>query len=198
MKIYRLFFKRVSDVFFSLLVIAIFLPLFICLYFLVKIDSKGPFFFYQERLGYKGKVFKVFKIRTMTDKKRIVHQEIFKDNVEVTRVGKVLRRLKLDELPQLINILIGDMGIVGPRPGLLSQLPELNEDGVIRLNVRPGLTGLAQVNGNIYLTWEQRWVYDRKYVEELSMLLDLKIVLKTCALLLHGEEKFIKKPEQNG
>lgn len=178
----------------SLVALIILLPLFAICYILIKIDSKGPFFFFQHRLGKGGKAFKVFKLRTMTDKVRKSDTEILKGNAEVTKVGYILRRLKIDELPQIINILIGDMSIVGPRPCLTTQIDELNEDGKKRLLVRPGLTGLAQTNGNIYLTWPERWVYDRKYVENISFLLDVKIILKTILIVFLGENKFIKKP----
>lgn len=133
-------------------------------------------------------------MRTMTDRNRVSDKEILKGNSEVTIVGNILRRLKIDELPQIINILIGDMSIVGPRPCLTSQINEFNEDGKIRLLIRPGLTGLAQINGNIYLTWPERWKYDRIYVEKISFLMDIKIILKTFLIVFLGEQKFIKKP----
>lgn len=191
---YKNFLKRFLDFIVSLIVLLFFLPLFIIVYFLVKIDSKGDFFFFQDRLGKNGKIFKVYKIRTMTDKIRVADREILKGDAEVTRVGEVLRRLKIDELPQIINIFKGDMSFVGPRPCLPSQINEFNEDGKKRILVRPGLTGLAQVNGNIYLTWEERWKYDRKYVENLTMILDMQITLKTFAIVIFGEEKYLKKP----
>lgn len=191
---YNSFFKRFLDFIVSLIVLLFFLPLFMIVYFLVKIDSKGDFFFFQDRLGKNGKIFKVYKIRTMTDKIRVADREILKGDAEVTRVGGVLRRLKIDELPQIINIFKGDMSFVGPRPCLPSQINEFNEDGKKRILVRPGLTGLAQVNGNIYLTWEERWKYDRKYVENLTMILDMQITLKTFAIVIFGEEKYLKKP----
>lgn len=191
---YKNFLKRFLDFIVSLIVLLFFLPLFIFVYFLVKIDSKGDFFFFQDRLGKNGKIFKVYKIRTMTDKIRVADREILKGDAEVTRVGGVLRRLKIDELPQIINIFKGDMSFVGPRPCLPSQINEFNEDGKKRILVRPGLTGLAQVNGNIYLTWEERWKYDRKYVENLTMILDMQITLKTFAIVIFGEEKYLKKP----
>ena len=157
-------------------------------------DSKGDFFFFQERLGKNGQIFKVFKIRTMTDKVRVADREILKGDSEVTRMGNVLRRLKIDELPQIINIFKGDMSFVGPRPCLPNQITEFNEDGKTRILVTPGLTGLAQTNGNIYLTWEERWKYDRYYVENLSFFLDIAIVFKTVLIVLLGEQKFLKKP----
>ncbi|MGN6602362.1 MAG: sugar transferase [Ginsengibacter sp.] len=182
------------DFFISLLLLSIVLPIFILLYILVKSDSKGPFFFLQERLGYKGKVFKVYKVRTMTNEARIANREILKGDREVTRVGYWLRRFKLDELPQLINVLIGDMSLVGPRPGLPRQLEDFDENGQKRLLARPGLTGLAQVNGNIHLSWSERWRYDKQYVENLNFKSDLKILFKTALIVFLGEDKFIKKP----
>src|SRR5690606_31017725 len=134
------------------------------------------------------------KFRTMTDKKREVNREVLKGDAEVTKVGYYLRRFKIDELPQILNVLKGEMSLVGPRPCMPSQLAEFNEDGKYRIKVTPGLTGLAQVNGNIFLTWEERWKYDRKYVENLSFLLDVQIVLKTVGIVFLGEEKFLKKP----
>ena len=191
---YKNFIKRFFDFFISLLIILFLVPLFIILYILVKLDSKGDFFFFQERLGKNGQIFKVFKIRTMTDKVRVADREILKGDSEVTRMGNILRRLKIDELPQIINIFKGDMSFVGPRPCLPNQITEFNEDGKTRILVTPGLTGLAQTNGNIYLTWEERWKYDRYYVENLSFFLDIAIVFKTVLIVLLGEQKFLKKP----
>lgn len=191
---YRKFFKRFFDIVLAFGALCLLSPILSLVYILVKLDSRGPFLFTQDRLGYRGKVFQVYKIRTMTDEQREITGEIVKGNAEVTRVGNVLRRLKIDELLQLINILKGDMSIVGPRPGLASQISELNEDGKVRLMVRPGLSGLAQINGNIYLTWPERWKYDRKYVENVSFLLDVKIILKTLLIVIVGENKFVNKP----
>lgn len=188
---YRRFGKRFLDILISGTLLTIASPILILAFVFVKAESPGPFFFLQERLGFKGKIFKILKIRTMTHKQRVVSKEVFRGDAEVTRVGAILRRFKIDELPQLLNVLFGDMSIIGPRPGLPIQLPEYNEDGLIRLEVKPGLTGLAQINGNIYLPWEVRWKYDRKYVENLSFLLDVQILFKTIWVVIRGEEKFI-------
>lgn len=131
----------------------------------------------------------------MYDRPRVADREILKGDFEVTRIGEILRRFKIDELPQIINVFLGDMSLVGPRPCLPRQRAEFNEDGQQRIKVRPGLTGLAQVNGNIYLSWEERWKYDRQYVEKLSFISDIKIVVRTLAILLYGEEKFLKHPD---
>jgi lipopolysaccharide/colanic/teichoic acid biosynthesis glycosyltransferase len=191
---YKFFIKRLIDVLASLGVIIILFPFFILVYILVKLDSKGPFFFFQERLGYQAKIFKVYKIRTMYDKPRVANREILRGDSEVTKIGAILRRFKIDELPQIINVFVGDMSLVGPRPCLPQQQADFDNHAKQRIKVRPGLTGLAQVNGNIYLTWPERWVYDSRYVSQCSFLLDVKIVLKTLLILFRGEDKFIKKP----
>lgn len=191
---YKRTFKRWLDFVLACIIIVLLTPFFLIAYLLVKIDSPGPFFFVQERVGKDGNIFKVYKIRTMTDKKRLIQRQVFKDNTEITRVGAIFRRLKIDELPQVLNIWKGDMSFVGPRPCLPELLEKLNEDGRKRITVRPGLTGLAQVNGNIYLSWEDRWKFDREYVENLSFMKDWKILLKTFSIVLFGEKLFLKKP----
>jgi lipopolysaccharide/colanic/teichoic acid biosynthesis glycosyltransferase len=191
---YSRYLKRLSDIVLSSAALVVLAPVLVGSAILINATSKGPVFFFQDRLGYKGKVFKLLKFRTMTHKVREVAKEVYKGDAEVTKVGAYLRRYKIDELPQLINVLSGDMSVVGPRPCLPSMKDELTEDGACRMLVRPGLTGLAQVNGNIYLSWPERWKYDRTYVENLSPELDLKILLKTVKIVLLGEEKFLKKP----
>lgn len=186
--------KRLLDILMSVLCILLLSPILLICIILIKTTSNGPIFFLQERLGKEGICFYIYKFRTMIDKKRVVNQEIFSGNLEVTSIGYYLRRLKIDELPQLINILKGEMSFVGPRPCIPIQIEEFNEDGFYRIKVKPGLTGLAQVNGNIYLSWEERWKYDKIYVESQSLLLDLKIVLKTIFIIIFGEIKFINKP----
>lgn len=192
---YRTFTKRFIDITIALSLAIFFLPFFVIVYILVRIDSSGNFFFSQKRLGYEGKIFKIYKIRTMFDKERVANREILKGDIEVTRIGYYLRRLKIDELPQIINVLKGDMSLVGPRPCLPEQQIDFNEDGRMRLKVVPGLTGLAQINGNIHLSWEQRWKYDREYVERQSFVLDLTIILKTLLILINGEDKYLKNPD---
>ncbi|CAI8742655.1 sugar transferase [Chryseobacterium sp. IT-36CA2] len=191
---YKTFIKRLLDVFIALSIIIFLFPIFLIVYILVRIDSPGKFFFFQERLGYQGRVFKIYKIRTMYDRERVADREILKGDAEVTRIGYYLRRFKIDELPQIINVFNGDMSLVGPRPCLPRQLTEFNEDGKKRIQVVPGLTGLAQINGNIHLSWEERWKYDREYVENQSFLLDTKIILKTFLILFNGEDKYINRP----
>ncbi|WP_201529899.1 sugar transferase [Psychrobacter frigidicola] len=180
--------KRCFDFLISVFFLIILSPLLIITTVLIKLTSKGPLFFKQQRVGKNGSLFFVYKFRTMTDKARDFNQQILKNNDEVTRVGKIIRRLKIDELPQLFNVLIGDMSLVGPRPCLPGLVKDFNESGKKRLLVRPGLTGLAQVNGNIYLTWKQRWEFDKKYVEDQSVFLDLKIISRTALIVLFGEK----------
>lgn len=181
--------KRCFDFLISILILIIISPLLIITAVLVKTTSKGPLFFKQERVGKKGRLFSVYKFRTMVDDKyRDLSKQTFNNDAEITKVGKVIRRLKIDELPQLFNVVKGDMSLVGPRPCLPALVKEFDESGKKRLLVRPGLTGLAQVNGNIYLSWEERWKFDRKYVEQQSFLLDLKILSKTALIVLLGEK----------
>ncbi|WP_321307537.1 sugar transferase [Marinifilum fragile] len=190
---YGKFYKRVIDVLAAAVLLVVSSPLFILVIVLVKLSSSGPVFFTQDRVGINKTSFIAYKFRTMYNRQREVNREIFKDDVEVTKVGKYLRRYKIDELPQLINVLIGDMSLVGPRPSINSLVEKFNEDGEYRIKVKPGLTGLAQINGNIHLSWPERWKYDRYYVENISFLLDLKILFKTFSIVLFGEDKFIKK-----
>jgi undecaprenyl phosphate N,N'-diacetylbacillosamine 1-phosphate transferase len=185
--------KRFLDATLSFLLLLLMLPVLGVAFLLVKMDSKGPFFFFQERVGRNGILFRLVKIRTMTNKQRTPREQVLKDNPELTKVGGLLRRLKIDELPQLVNILIGNMSFVGPRPCLPNLVQTFNEDAQARLAVRPGLTGWAQVNGNVYLTWPERWKLDRWYVENLSFWLDIKILFKTAFVVINGEEKFIRK-----
>jgi lipopolysaccharide/colanic/teichoic acid biosynthesis glycosyltransferase len=187
---YRNKWKRLFDFAFSFFLLILLTPILIIISALIKSTSGGPIFFNQYRLGKNGKEFLLFKFRTMTNKPRLVDKEISVDNSELTFVGKYLRRYKIDELPQLLNILIGDMSLVGPRPGMPSQKSFLNEDGKVRLKVLPGLTGLAQISGNIYLDWNERWKLDRIYVENLNFFLDIKILIKTILIVLFGEEKY--------
>jgi undecaprenyl phosphate N,N'-diacetylbacillosamine 1-phosphate transferase len=189
-QIYKRFLKRFFDIIVAAPMAFLIFPLLLMLYLIVKVDSKGGFFFLQQRLGKDGKLIEVYKIRTMTDKPRESNQEIVKGNEEVTRVGKILRRLKIDELPQIINVLKGEMSFVGPRPCLPELQIEFDANGKKRTLVRPGLTGLAQTNGNIYLSWEERWKYDAHYVDNLNFILDFKILVKTIFIIFCGEEYF--------
>ena len=190
---YELYFKRLFDWLFSLFMILILFIPFVIISILIKIDSKGSIFFMQERLGKNKIPFNVYKLRTMSHKKRKIEQ-VYKNDAEITGVGYYLRRFKIDEMPQVINIFLGDMAIIGPRPCLPNVLEKYNLDDY-RFKVRPGLSSIAGVNGSIYLSWKEKWWYDKYYVENLNFLLDLKIFLKTFLIIFQGEDKFINKPK---
>lgn len=189
---YKLFLKRIFDLVLSLLVSILFFPFLILLALIIKIESKGPVFFHQERVGKNLKHFYVLKLRTMTHKKRKVSKKpVIGKTEDVTQVGYFLRRFKIDELPQVFNVLKGDMSIVGPRPSVPEQLKTMTSKQKSRYNVRPGLTGFAQVSGNIHLSWPERFKYDLQYVDNISFMVDFKIILKTFLIIFKGEDKFI-------
>ncbi|STO32262.1 Putative colanic biosynthesis UDP-glucose lipid carrier transferase [Fusobacterium necrogenes] len=187
--------KRIFDMVVSFLILIILFPIGFLIALLIKLDSKGPVFFFQNRPGLKGKIFKIYKFRTMNlgSEVMIKGKEVMKDDVRVTRIGKFLRRTKIDEIPQIINVLKGDMSLIGPRPERIDSLKDYDEEISKRLNVLPGMTGLAQVCGNIYLPLSERYKLDVYYVENFSLLLDLKIMVRTVGVVLLGEEKFKNK-----
>ena len=187
-------FKRLFDFFISFAILLLLFPLFIIVAVLIKLDSKGPIFYLQSRVGENGRVFRIYKLRTMTNKERDPNvKQTYLQDPDITRIGGLLRRFKIDELPQIWNVFIGDMSLVGPRPALPSLYEKFGETAKKRCEVRPGMTGWAQVNGNIYLPWEERLCLDREYVDRMSFMLDLRILVKTVAIVLFGEEKYIKK-----
>ena len=181
------------DLLISSFALVVLLPVFILSSLLIRLTSEGPIFFKQPRLGRYGRVFVVYKFRTMTSGPRSMQVQVTADDPQITLVGHFLRRFKIDELPQLFNVFCGEMSLIGPRPCLPETEKLFNEDGHSRLVVRPGLTGLAQVNGNIKLSWEERWAWDHFYVENLSLTLDAKILLKTFLVIILGEEYFFRK-----
>lgn len=192
---YRLFIKRLLDMLLSVTILILLLPLFILVIILIKIDSKGSIFFIQKRVGKRLKVFEILKFRTMTiEKREVTNKPIIGKDLGVTQIGYFLRKLKIDELPQLLNVLKGDMSLVGPRPSIEKQLHNMTENEKFRYSVNPGLTGLAQVSGNIHLPWKERYIYDLEYIKNISFLNDLKILFRTFILIFIGEEKFINKP----
>ena len=195
---YSKFFKRALDFMLSLIAILVLSPLLIVVAILIKTGSEGPIFFRQERPGKNQRIFKVYKFRTMV-KDAVKHQkigvEVTGSDVRITPFGKFLRRFKIDELAQLINILKGDMSIVGPRPTLPEYIEQYEEWELKRFDVRPGLTGLAQINGNIYLDRQEKSAYDVKYIENISFINDIKIILKTIAIVFLGEDKFVNKTD---
>lgn len=192
-KLYRNYGKNLFDLVLSIFSITLLLPFFFVIGFAIKIDSSGPVFFFQDRVGKNGKIFKLIKFRTMIDKKRVPSKEIYQYDNELTSVGKWLRRFKIDETPQLLNVLRGNLSFVGPRPCLESLIKDFDDNAYSRLEVKPGLTGLAQISGNIYLSWPERWKLDKHYVETYSFFIDLRILMKTLKVVIFGEDKFIVK-----
>lgn len=191
---YQDFIKRGIDFLVSGFFCLLCLPFFILIALLIKIDSRGPIFFKQKRVGKNLVIFEVLKLRTMTHQDRKVgNQPVVGKADGVTTLGFYLRRFKIDELPQLLNVLNGDMSLVGPRPSVPEQLAQMTEQEKHRYSVRPGLTGLSQVSGNIHLSWKERYVYDLEYVHHISWRNDIKIILKTFLIILFGEEKYLHK-----
>lgn len=176
--LYEKFFKRFLDLIFGILLLTFFSWLYIIIAILVRVKLGSPILFTQERPGKNEKIFKLYKFRTMTDK-RDENGELLPDKYRLTKFGKLLRASSLDELPEVFNIIKGDMSIIGPRPLLVKYLPFYKENERIRHQVRPGLTGLAQVNGRNYLMWDDRLALDIKYVEHISFVGDLNILLIT-------------------
>jgi exopolysaccharide biosynthesis polyprenyl glycosylphosphotransferase len=181
--------KEVFDKIVSFISLVVLLPLFLVVAILIKLDSPGPVFFLQDRVGKDGKIFKVFKFRTMTSDapEKTKGKYIEKSNPYVTRVGKILRRTGVDELPQLINVLKGEMSLVGPRPTLPYQVAKYNEYQRKRLLMKPGITSWALIHGRNKLTWPERIEYDVWYVEHWSFWLDIKILFKTVWVVASGE-----------
>lgn len=175
---YRKYFKRVFDFVCSFLALIILSPVLLVTALLVRIKLGTPVIFKQKRPGLNEKIFTLYKFRTMTDQKD-EQGNFLPDEVRLTKFGKMLRSTSLDELPELWNILKGDMSVVGPRPLLVEYLPLYNEKQRRRHSVKPGLTGLAQINGRNLITWEQRFAYDIKYVDLISFSSDFKIIFKT-------------------
>ncbi len=183
---YRNFFKRLFDFILSLTALIVLAPVFLVLIVLGYKNMKGNPFFTQERPGKDEKIFKLIKFRSMTEEKD-KDGNLLPDEVRLNSYGKKLRSSSLDELPELINILKGDMAIVGPRPLLVQYLPLYNEEQKHRHDVRPGLTGLAQVNGRNLLSWQDKFRYDIEYVNNISLLGDIRIILKTVKNVLTHE-----------
>ena len=183
---YEKYFKRPIDIFCALLALAVFWWLYLLVAILVRVKLGSPVIFCQERPGKDGKIFKLRKFRTMTDE-RDENGELLPDEVRLTKFGKLLRSTSLDELPEVWNILIGDMSIIGPRPLLVKYLPLYNERQARRHEVRPGLSGWAQVNGRNAITWEERFELDVEYVDAIRFWQDVKIVFLTAKKMVVRE-----------
>lgn len=187
MRIYSKYFKRICDILGSLLLVTIFLPLiFIICFFQIAIYKRDVFYL-QQRCGFREKVFTLIKFRTMKD----IYDSsgiLLPDSMRLTKFGKLLRFSSLDEIPNLANVLLGHMSMVGPRPLPIRYLASMNKLQRNRYNVRPGLTGLAQVSGRNELLWSKKILLDLVYVEEISLSLDLKIIFRTLLVLFGANE----------
>ena len=195
---YAKYIKRPLDFFLSLCAIIVLSPILLLLTLIGAFAMKGNPFFTQERPGKDEKIFKLIKFRTMTCEKD-KNCNLLPDEKRLTKYGKLLRSTSLDELPELFNILKGDMAIVGPRPLLVAYLPYYTEMEKHRHDVRPGLTGLAQVNGRNAITWNNRLAYDVEYVLNISLINDIRIVFKTVyKVLKRSDIQFVNTPETLG
>ena len=203
---YQKYIKRLLDIILSLLAIIITFPIFLIIGILILMFIGQPVIFRQKRPGKNEKIFTMYKFRTMTNKKD-EDGNLLPDELRLTKLGKFLRKTSLDEIPEFINILKGDMSFVGPRPLLVEYLPYYTEEEHHRHDVRPGLTGLAQVSGRNLLFWEERFQLDIKYVNNVTFLNDAKIILKTIKTVLIREgitqennatmEKFVRSKNTN-
>ncbi|WP_426430426.1 sugar transferase [Winogradskyella sp. HB-48] len=175
---YKLFFKRLIDFIIALIGLIILSPIILTIIILLAIANNGKPFFYQQRTGKHGKIFTIVKLKTMNDKKD-PDGKLLPDHIRITRVGDICRRYSLDEIPQLFNMLKGDMSLIGPRPLLPKYLTRYTKEQFRRHNVVPGITGWAQVNGRNAISWEEKFELDNYYVDNQSFILDCKIFLKT-------------------
>lgn len=185
--LYNKYIKRILDILISLTFIVLFSWLYLILVILVRIKLGSPVLFCQERPGYNEKIFTLYKFRTMTDK-RDEKGNLLPDSERLTKFGSMLRSTSLDELPEMFNILKGDMSLIGPRPLLVEYLPYYTEEERRRHSVRPGLTGLAQVSGRNYLAWDKRLAKDVEYVNHISFIMDLRIIIKTIMVVFKKED----------
>lgn len=183
---YRLFFKRFFDFLGALVLIVLTSPVMIIAFFAIKRRLGSPVIFTQSRPGLNEKIFKIYKFRTMSDE-RDANGELLSDEIRLGEFGARLRSLSIDELPQLFNVLKGDMSFIGPRPLLVEYLPLYNDAQRLRHSVRPGITGLAQVNGRNAISWSKKFEYDSFYASNLSFMLDLKIALLTIKKVIKKE-----------
>lgn len=183
---YRNFFKRILDFICSLIGFIILLPIFLFLTIFLTIANNGKPFFFQQRPGKNNKIFEVVKFRTMNDKKD-AQGNLLSDKDRLTSLGRFIRKTSLDEIPQLINVIKGDMSLVGPRPLLLEYLPLYDEKQIRRHEVRPGITGWAQINGRNAISWKDKFELDVWYVDNISISLDIRILLLTILKVFKSE-----------
>lgn len=184
--IYRPYIKPLLDFCGAIVILLVISPLFWLICVLLFIQNKGKIFYYQQRIGFREHSFRVIKFKTMSDT-RDAEGKLLSDRERITRVGEWIRNLSLDELPQLINVIKGDMSLIGPRPLLPKYLPLYSERQRLRHQVKPGITGWAQVNGRNSISWSQKFEHDLYYVEHQSLYLDLKILWLTLIKVLQRE-----------
>ncbi len=198
MNIFQFALKRMIDASVSLPALAIISPIYLIIVIAIRLDSKGPAIFRQRRMGMRGRPFNCYKFRTM----RVGAPDIrnadgstfnSEDDPRVTRVGAFLRKTSLDELPQLINVLVGEMSLVGPRPDQVDQIKFYSPRDMTRLFVKPGITGLAQINGRNSIPWDERKRLDLEYVERQSLALDLRILARTIPYVLVRRGVFVEQ-----
>jgi len=185
--IYRFFFKRLIDLFTAILGLLVVFPVFVFLILVLAVVNKGTPFFVQKRPGRNEKIFSIIKFKTMTNAKD-KNGNLLPDEKRLTTIGKLVRKTSLDELPQLLNIVKGDMSFIGPRPLLIRYLPFYSETEKIRHSIRPGITGLAQISGRNLLNWDDRLKKDIEYVENLHFGLDFKIFIKTIQKVITSKD----------
>lgn len=183
---YRKYFKRLFDFICSLLALIVLSPVLLITALLVRVKLGNPVIFQQKRPGQNEKLFTLYKFRTMTDQKD-TQGDLLPDEIRLTKFGKMLRSTSLDELPELWNILKGDMSIVGPRPLLVKYLSLYSEDQRKRHQVRPGLTGLAQVNGRNGIDWEKKFQLDVEYIQHITFWSDIRIIFQTVGNVIGGQ-----------
>lgn len=183
---YKHFFKRLLDFSLSLIGFVLLSPIFVLISVFLLIVNEGKPFFLQERPGKGAKIFRVIKFKTMTDKKDI-DGNLLPDSERLTAIGLFIRKTSLDEIPQLLNVIKGDMSLIGPRPLLVEYLPLYNNRQARRHEVRPGITGWAQVNGRNAISWQQKFEFDVWYVDHISLILDIKILLATILKVFKSE-----------
>ena len=185
---YSKYIKRILDIILSLVILILFCWLYLIVAILVRVKLGSPILFKQQRPGYKEKIFGIYKFRTMTDE-RDENGNLLPDKDRLTSFGKLLRKTSLDEIPELLNILKGDMSFIGPRPLLPEYLPYYSDKEKLRHTVRPGLTGLAQASGRNLVDWDTRLSYDVEYVENLSFKMDILVIIKTIKTVFgHSEQ----------
>jgi len=183
---YKFFFKRLIDLFLSLSALLIISPIIMLIILFLAVANDGKPFFIQKRPGKNAKIFSIIKFKTMNDRKD-ASGKLLSDEVRLTKIGSFVRKTSLDEIPQLINVIKGDMSLIGPRPLLTQYVPLYSEYQKMRHEVKPGITGWAQVNGRNAISWQQKFEYDVWYVKNLSFVLDLKILLLTIKKVFKSE-----------